>query len=258
MIAEQANLDNPEAVKAYIANKQCSEDYKVNLVISYGHYLKVNGMTWVKPRYRRSRGLPRPPTTEALTKIIADASPRYATIFTLLAETGAMPAELALVKPRDIDLDRAVIALKGLKGHQPRVLELKPRTVAMLTRFLSEDPQEKPFPSSKAMMQAWMRTRNRVAEKLSDPRLRMIRLYDLRHYYGTMTYHRTRDILYVKAKMGHSRIQTTLIYTQLVNLESDEWTSSVAKSVEEACKLVDAGFEYVCDFNGAKIFRKRK
>ena len=24
------------------------------------------------------------------------------------------------------------------------------------------------------------------------------------------------------------------------------------------CAVIDAGFEYVCDFDGAKIFRKRK
>ena len=28
--------------------------------------------------------------------------------------------------------------------------------------------------------------------------------------------------------------------------------------VEEVCKLVDAGFEYVCEVGDAKIFRKRK
>ena len=29
-------------------------------------------------------------------------------------------------------------------------------------------------------------------------------------------------------------------------------------TIEEACKLVEAGFEYVCDRSEAKIFRKRK
>jgi len=32
----------------------------------------------------------------------------------------------------------------------------------------------------------------------------------------------------------------------------------VAATIEECCKLVDDGFEYVCDFEGRKIFRKRK
>jgi len=34
--------------------------------------------------------------------------------------------------------------------------------------------------------------------------------------------------------------------------------SAVAESVEEAQKLVEAGFEYVCDFEDTKLFRKRK
>jgi hypothetical protein len=32
----------------------------------------------------------------------------------------------------------------------------------------------------------------------------------------------------------------------------------LAKSIREACILVDTGFEYVCDVDGAKIFRKPK
>jgi len=52
--------------------------------------------------------------------------------------------------------------------------------------------------------------------------------------------------------------QNTLIYTQLVNFESDEYHSAVAHNIDEARKLVEAGFEYVCEFNGSKLFRKRK
>jgi len=34
--------------------------------------------------------------------------------------------------------------------------------------------------------------------------------------------------------------------------------AKVAHSEQEACQLIETGFEYVCDFNGDKIFRKRK
>jgi hypothetical protein len=34
--------------------------------------------------------------------------------------------------------------------------------------------------------------------------------------------------------------------------------SKAANTVEEVCKLVDAGFDYVCDVGDAKVFRKRK
>jgi len=73
-----------------------------------------------------------------------------------------------------------------------------------------------------------------------------------------MEYHRTKDILHIMQMLGHQKIENTLIYTQLVKFEAeDEFHSAVAKTVEDARKLVDVGFEYVCDIDDAKLFRKR-
>ena len=60
--------------------------------------------------------------------------------------------------------------------------------------------------------------------------------------------------------LGHKNIQNTLIYTHLVNFENDEFHTAVAANVEEARKLIEAGFEYVTGEygDGGKIFRKRK
>jgi len=49
-----------------------------------------------------------------------------------------------------------------------------------------------------------------------------------------------------------------MLYTQLINFESDEYSSAVAKTLEEAQKLVEADFDYVTDMDGYKLFRKRK
>ncbi len=38
----------------------------------------------------------------------------------------------------------------------------------------------------------------------------------------------------------------------------EEYTVKVASTVEEACKLLEVGFEYVTEFDGKKLFRKRK
>ena len=69
---------------------------------------------------------------------------------------------------------------------------------------------------------------------------------------------RTKDLLHVMQVLGHRNIQNTLIYTHLAKFESDEYHHAVAKTLDEAGKLVDAGFESVCDFNTEKLFRKRK
>jgi len=108
------------------------------------------------------------------------------------------------------------------------------------------------------MTHVWMRVRNRLAKKLQEPQLKKIRLYDLRHYFATMLYARTKDILFVKQQLGHRRIEHTLICTHLVNFKDDEYHVRIAKTVEEACILIEAGFEYVTEMHSAKLFRKRK
>ena len=62
----------------------------------------------------------------------------------------------------------------------------------------------------------------------------------------------------MKEQLGHKRIETTLIYTHLIRFSDEEYTSAVAKTVEEATKLIEAGFEFVMVIDGACLFRRRK
>jgi len=73
-----------------------------------------------------------------------------------------------------------------------------------------------------------------------------------------MEYHKTKDILHVMRLLGHKNINNTLIYTQFVSFSDEDYGSRVAQNVQELCQLVEAGFEYVTDMDGVKVFRKRK
>jgi len=75
-----------------------------------------------------------------------------------------------------------------------------------------------------------------------------------------MEYHKTRDILHVMQLLRNRNIKNTLIYTQLIKFEKeDDFYSATAKTTDEAEKLVEDGFDYVCttpeDF---MLFRKRR
>jgi len=75
-----------------------------------------------------------------------------------------------------------------------------------------------------------------------------------------MEYHRTKDILHVMQTLGHKNIKNTLLYVQLAEelfRDQQEYVSKAAKTEVDACALIDAGFEYVCDFDNARIFRKK-
>jgi hypothetical protein len=59
--------------------------------------------------------------------------------------------------------------------------------------------------------------------------------------------------------LGHKRIENTLKYIRLVDVDDDRYVSRVAQNTAETCALIDAGFEYVTGeySDGGKIFRKR-
>ena len=62
--------------------------------------------------------------------------------------------------------------------------------------------------------------------------------------------------------LGHRSIKNTLIYIQFEEAifkdEDDKFICKVAKTVEEAKTLIEIGFNYVCELNEVKLFRKRQ
>ena len=74
-----------------------------------------------------------------------------------------------------------------------------------------------------------------------------------------MLYYRTKDPLYVRDQMGHTKLETTMIYTKLVAFPQDEeYICRAAKNIEEATKLIEDGFEKHDEFDGVHVYRKRK
>ena len=101
-----------------------------------------------------------------------------------------------------------------------------------------------------------------MAAKLNNPRILRIPFHTFRQWKVTTLYHQTKDIVYVMRFLGHKNIKNTLVYVQLeeaiYDKQNDGHVSKAATTVVDVFKLVDAGFEYVCDVGDAKIFRKHK
>jgi integrase len=258
-LAVNANLESPEKVKEFIANKNVNAGFKGNLVKAYNYYALINNIVWERPRYKWEQNKPKIPSEEVLNRIIAACGWKYSVVFTLLKETGAMPREISGVSLKDIDFDRETITIRGRKGHASRTIKLKPNVIAMLKTYLAKiGSREQSFPLAGQMTKAWIKYKRRLSEKLAEPSLFQIRLYDLRHYQACRTYHQTKDVLYTKQKLGWKKLETALFYLQCMDFGSEEYHSATAKTVEEAAKLIEQGFEYVTDIDGVKLFRKRK
>jgi integrase/recombinase XerD len=263
LLAQHCNLDNPESVRAFLVTFNKKDGYKKNLCIAYNSYVKINGLTWNKPQYYTVNKLPKIPSEIKINMIIANASLKLGTALSISKDTGLRPIEVMNLTLKDIDFNNSLVYPQTAKHGSARVLKLKDTTLNMLNKYIARRNiglNDRLFGNwNSDTYGKWFRvTRNKLAQKIGDNSLKTIRLYDLRHYFATMLYHNTKDILLVKQQLGHKDIENTLIYTQLVNFENNDYFSAVASTIEGATDLIEKGFEYVTDFNGIKLFRKRK
>ena len=254
-----ANLYDPESLKETIAIQKWSPGRKENAVIAYSGFLKMAGGTWNPPRYKRIEKLPWIPLEEEVDQLIAGCSRRVATFLQLLKETGIRPGEAWHLRWTDMDFEKAVVYVTPEKGSNPRVLKISNSLIAMLKAL----PKRSQYPFRSGQLRHYQggfrQQRKRIASKLGNPRIDMITFKTLRHFKATMEYAKTKDILHVMRLLGHKKIENTLKYTHLVDFKSDEFVSKVAETAEEACKLVEAGFEYVCTTpEELLLFKKRK
>jgi integrase len=265
ILAKRAeSLYDPESVKEAIAKQPWSEGRKANAVDAYSTFLKMTGGTWAPPRYQGVRKLPFIPKETEIDQIISACTSRLATFLQMLKETGMRGGEAWQLKWEDIDFETNTVRVTPEKNSNPRILRLSKKLVGMLN-VTPRSFGERVFSNPKAPIEHYRdnfcQRRKKIAAKMQNPRLLRITFHTLRRWKGTIEYHRTKDILHVMQVLGHKSIKNTLLYVQLAEelFQGEiDYISKVAKTEAEICLLVEAGFEYVCEFNGHKIFRRKK
>jgi integrase len=260
LVKQGVDLHNPEAVKEGIAKQESwCDGRKANAVNVYTYLLRMLGRKWNPPIYKRIIKLPFIPTETELDQLIAGCGQRTSAFLQTLKETGARCGEVWQLKWTDLNLQNRIVTITPEKGSNPRQFKISMTLIAMLNALPRED-QRIWKANLKSIRRTFQRSRKRIANSLQNPRIQRITFHTFRHWKATMEYHKTKDILHVMRMLGHRNINNTLRYTQLIETGDDEYISKVAKTVEEACALVNLGYEYVTEFREEriKIFRKRK
>lgn len=205
------------------------------------------------------------PTEKELDCLINAAYTKHSTYLLLLKETGMRASEAWNLKWRDIDFERNSITLNETLTHgTPRLFKVSPRLIAVLNSLPKTSSTyifQNEHPTAFGLLhfsRSFSELRKRTAQKMQNPNLNRITFHTFRHWYATMEYHKTKSLLHVQKRLGHKSVLTTTIYTHMINFDADSYYSETAQTIEEAKKLVEAGFEYVCDINGFNLFRKPK
>ncbi len=260
LINLKANLLDPEDVKGVIAKqKNWKESRKEAMVYAYDLFAKCYGIKWTRPIYKATRKLPFIPAEREIDDLIAACNKYIALFLQIGKETGARAGEIFTLEWIDINHETSTISITPEKGSNPRNLRYSKRLSNMLNQTLKSNSKIfAHYKNLNSLRRTFERQRKRAAHKLGNPRLLRITFHTLRHWKGTTEYHKTKDILYVMKLLGHRNIKNTLLYTQLIDTKEDEYVCKTAETTKEIAQLIEDGFQYICDQENLKFFRKRK
>jgi integrase len=262
-LSKHAGLAEPEAVKMFIATLKTSDSYKKNLCIAYNRYCKHHQIKWKMPKYTQEAKNVALPTKEKLLMLISNAEKLLSMKLQLSMETGLRPVELGRLKAKDMDLDHRTVNPTTAKKGNPRTL---PMTTNLTTKIQEHILKNNLTPNDQLFRgldpdhygKQYRQMRNKLALKLKDPSIHTIRLYDFRHYFCTKKLYDINNPYTVMVLMGHKKLETTMKYMHLMNLDDDEWSVVGATTAKEATNLLEHGFQYQTTIEGIQLFRKRK
>jgi len=227
-------------------------------------FLRINGLTWEKPRTNVMKKFPFIPTEQEIDALISGSGKKTATFLQLLKETAMRCGEAKRLQWADIDFEKNIVTLNcPEKGSHPRMWKTSAKLSATLNNLPRESQRlfgEGPITSMKT---TFIKARRRLAAKLQNPRLTKISFHTFRHWKATTEQHKTKDPWHVKTILGHKSIKSTEAYIHIEkmlyqNEANDQFTVKVANTLDDAVKLMEVGFEFHTEIEGNKLFRKRK
>jgi len=255
-----ANLCNPNSLVLTVRMKDWSNGTKANAIVAYRSFCEAfNIEAYNLPKYDRTPKLPFIPLEREIDELIAGCSKKISTFLQALKETSARSGEAWRLGWKDLDSENNIITINRPEKHGlPRQIKVSSKLVSMLQKLPKKS--QRIFGDVKLchFRKNFICQRKRIAKKLENSRIEQIHFHTFRHWGASMLYKETKSLIHVKERLGHRSVTSTEIYTHLINFESDEYITQRTSSINEAEKLLQAGFEYVCEMDGYKLFRKRK
>ena len=154
--------------------------------------------------------------------IRAAPNPRARLLFLIEWRAGLRISEALAVEARDLslDTDRPTIRVRQGKGSKARIVPLHAELHAALTsalQFGNVGEDDRLVRTSRSTADRWIKAAAARAEELGViPPGRHISNHTLRHSYARHLLVHGIPINYLSRWLGHSSIQTTLIYLELV------------------------------------------
>jgi integrase/recombinase XerD len=190
------------------------------------------------PFVRQPQKLPIVLSTEEVSRFLEAApSLKYKAAFSVAYGAGLRASEVMSLKPTDIDSKRMVIRVEQGKGRKDRYVMLSPQLLELLRDWWRVGrPEGWLFPGRVLGAPLTTRQLNRACHaaaqtaELEKP----VSLHTLRHSFATHLLEQNIDIRVIQVLLGHAKLDTTALYTQVATKTIREITSPLDQLIRKS------------------------
>jgi len=199
----------------------------------------------------RPKKLPNVLTEDEQKRLLKQPNPRYVTgqrnhlLLKIFLDTGLRLSEATNLRWKDIDLMSGQLKVVKGKGSKDRILWLSEKDIEFL-RGWKQRQTEKAGKSLDYVFTAM--SKGTLGNKLDNRYVQdMVKRYAekagigknvsphvCRHTFGTDLLRQTKNIRLVQKALGHSRLNTTMIYTHIVDDELENELKSFRKKEDKS------------------------
>lgn len=203
-----------------------------------GHYIDYSKFQ----RPAKSKHLPTVLSREEMAELIRKTKNlKHRCMLSLIYSAGLRIGEMLDLRIRDIDFDRGQICIKHAKGRKSRNVGLSKAMSIMLRSYLNTyEPKLLLFEGPRNAKYSATSVRNVLGRscKLAGITKR-VTPHTLRHSFATHLLEGGTDLRYVQELLGHSRPETTQIYTHVTQKQLHMIVSPFDKLFESAEEWVE-------------------
>lgn len=237
-------------IECFIETEIASKGYSISshrqCISAIKHYLELNGNaefdTSSIRRPKKSKYLPTVLSKEEMIDLLRlTRNLKHRCILALIYSSGLRVGELINLELQYIDIDRRQILIRQAKGRKDRYVMLAESVLPLLYNYLQTYEPKKYFVEgyngnrySASAIRIFLKQacdRAKIRKKVSP--------HTLRHSFATHMLENGTDLRYIQALLGHSKPETTMIYTHVAQKDVVKIQSPLDASIKQMMDKAD-------------------
>ncbi len=233
----ELSIDQLEEYLFYLKSKEkpSLSSFK-HLVYGLRHIYAMNGKEKLRlalPEMASSRKLPVVFSQKEIKCILKIPKLlKHKIMFAVIYDGGLRISELCKLKIADVDFDRAMLHIRESKHQKDRYVPVSQITLRGLKKYIDSSHPKTWLFNGKIrdthMSREGVRHAFRSALKRSKIKKEAC-IHTLRHSYATHLLEQGLDLVTVKNQMGHSRIETTMMYLHIARVNPTHGFSPMSR-----------------------------